>query len=179
MKTNRYFALAAAVCGALALPASADFVAKVMNLSNVEAKGMVQNHPPVMWLKRGQINDIRIGGKWRQEIKGPYTVNFENLGNAGHQYCVWKVEILPGYFNAEGNAVKESDLSRAWYVKLKTTLERSDPSFICETSGQFLGQVKSAQTKGTWNHLEKAMTPQPFRPAEDQGATINFALKSK
>ena len=103
--------------------ASADFVVRVHNQSKVEAKAMVQNHLPIMWLKRGQVSDIRLPGKGMKDIKGEYVVNFQNLANAGHQYCVWKVHVL-----APSNSKD---------VKLDVKLEHSDPAFRCKVSGQF------------------------------------------
>ena len=122
MKSNSAFA-AAALGMLLAPSAFADFVVRVHNQSKVEAKAMVQNNPPIMWLKRGQVSDIRLRGKWIKDIKGEYIVNFQNLANAGHQYCVWKVHVLAPSSSKE--------------VKLDVKLEQSDPAFRCKVSGQF------------------------------------------
>lgn len=169
-------AIAIAALGMLVAPSAlADLVVRVHNQSNVEAKGMVQNHPPIMWLKRGQVNDIRLRGKWVKDIKGDYTVNFENLSNAGHQYCVWKVHVLfPA--NSKGEKFSPKDIGGSLHVKLDVKLEQSDPNFQCEVRGQFTGRVRKSTDRTFWESFEKNL---PWLSTDDQGATLDFALKSK
>src|SRR5277367_4336557 len=107
MKSMRMRPTALAIGGAMLLsiafvmPAKADLVFKMSNQSKVEAKGVGQN-VGIVWLKKGQTEDVRAKGNWTvkscfaglcpAELKYEYTVNFENLSTSSRQYCVWKVK---------------------------------------------------------------------------------------
>jgi hypothetical protein len=142
-----------------ALPAKADLVFKMSNQSNVEAKGVGQN-VGIVWLKKGQTEDIRIKGNWTvkscfaglcpAQIGRKYTVNFENLSTSSQQYCVWEVTVDEPY-GGQGSA---------WgFVNLHAKLIQSDPNFVCEQGGQMSAPYHSS--------------------SQGQGATMNFTVKSK
>ena len=122
-------ALMAAGCGLLAPCAHADWVFRVHNESGVEAKGVVQN-VQVVWLKRGQVNDIRVVGRWDKNFKNMYVVNFENLANAGDQYCVWEVSYYGSTYagGPAGNASGD--------ITITPKLVTQKPGFLCEVAGQ-------------------------------------------
>lgn len=176
--TRRAAALAVAALTTTFAPiALADFVARVHNESNVEAKGIVQNHQPIMWLKRGQAEEIRIRGKWIRDIRGDFVINFENLGNANIQYCLWKMHVnFP--VNSRGEKFTDKDIGGSINVKLDVKLERHEPGFKCEVGGQFLGRVHKESSHGLLKALENVATF-PFQPADDQGATLDFYLRNE
>jgi hypothetical protein len=141
-----------------ALPAKADLVFKMSNQSKVEAKGVGQS-VGIVWLKRGQTEDVRAKGNWTvkscfagtcpAQLASSYVVNFENLGNAAQQYCVWNVK----------RTIQEGSGENWGTVYLEVKLTQSDPNFICETGGQTTAKYHSS--------------------AQGLGATLNFTLKSK
>lgn len=152
-------AFAAAILSAgFALPAHADLAFKMHNLSKIEVKGVVQGER-VLWMKRGQIEDIRVKGDWKNGncwgpcppvIKHEYTVNFENLNTPDVQYCVWKVS----------RTITGGDQGTAWgTVQLSYKLETQKDGFTCEVSGQ--------------------MSAPYHVTSRGQGATMNFILRSK
>jgi hypothetical protein len=148
-------------------PALADLVFRISNQSDVEAKGVVQN-VQVLWLKRGQTNDIRIKGEWGKDIQKEYVVNFENLANAGQQYCVWKLRIT-GPWQKQNEQNYQDPLKTPRYAKLEPSLDQHNPAFSCETGGQYEGRYEASGgslLKGDMWHTD------------GQGATIHFILKS-
>jgi hypothetical protein len=157
---------AAAVSLACMTPAMADLVFRISNQSDVEAKGILQNHQ-VLWLKRGQTNDIRIKGEWKTLPKD-YVVNFENLGNAGQQYCVWKLHVT-GPYSKQNEQVWPQTEKTPKYAGLEPRLETHNPAFSCETGGQYEGRYASAGG---------SLLKGDIWSISDQGATIHFILKS-
>jgi hypothetical protein len=148
----------ATLLAGLALPAHADLVFKMANQSNVEAKGVVQN-TGIVYLKRGQVEDVRAKGNWTvkscfaglcpAQLNSEYTVNFEHLQNAGHQYCVWKV-----------TRVINEGAGSAWgWVQLTAKLIQSDPAYVCEVGGQTQAKYHSS--------------------SQGIGATMNFTVRNK
>ncbi len=153
-------ALAAAGLAMLSTGAKADLVFRFHNLSNVEAKGVMQN-VGIVWLRRGQVEATRAKGDWSRErgcdwyspcpdvLKSEYTANFEHLSNAGFQYCVWKIT----------RRVNRTDnLNLPGTVDITPTLTHQQAGFTCNVSGQM--------TAG-WSYN-----------SEGQGATLDFSVKS-
>ena len=171
MKSQSRMHLIAILTGAVSLacmaPAMADLVLRISNQSDVEAKGVVQN-VQVLWLKRGQTNDIRIKGEWGEEIQKEYVVNFEHLANAGKQFCVWKLRIT-GPWQKQNEQNWQDPAKTPRYAKLEPSLDQHDPAFSCETGGQYEGRYKASGGSLMKGDIWKK---------DGEGATIHFILKT-
>ncbi len=142
--------IAALLCGCLATPAQADLVFRFHNLSQVEAKGVMQNIG-IVWLRRQQVEEVRHKGDWSGHC-GPiqincakilndnYTANFENLSNAGEQYCVWNIK----------RTIHPPKNGALWgSVELTTRLTHEHANYKCTYGGQWTsGYNSDNQGKG-------------------------------
>ncbi|HEY2628978.1 MAG TPA: hypothetical protein VGI57_07610 [Usitatibacter sp.] len=159
-----FAALAAAVSLACMTPAMADLVFRISNQSAGPAKGIVQNQQ-VLWLKPGQTEDIRIKGNWGKEIKPEYVVNFEKLDTSAVQYCIWKLKIS-GPWTKQGEGDWQHPEFTRKYSKLEPNIEKRDPAFQCDVSGQFEGKYPMPGD------------PKNFKTGDNgEGATLQFVLK--
>ncbi|HEY4136166.1 MAG TPA: hypothetical protein VGO34_13245 [Alphaproteobacteria bacterium] len=146
----------AMLCISVAAPAKADYVAKMANQTNIPAKGVMQN-VGIVWLKPGQVEDVRAKGNWTvkscfantcpPELRFPYTVNFENLENANIQYCVWVIN----------RQISEGSGAGWGQVTLSANLTYQAPGFKCQFGGQLTAPYHSS--------------------AQGLGATMNFSVQ--
>ncbi len=119
-----------------ATTAQADLVFRFHNLSNVEAKGIMQN-VGIVWLRRGQVETVKATGDWSSGcsgsmcgsiLKDSYVANFQHLANGNmHQYCVWRIKRTINH--APPGQIDGS-------VTLAIVLEHEDPAYVCNHSGQ-------------------------------------------
>ncbi len=156
--------IAAALFGAtLASPAHADLVFRFHNLSNIEAKGIMQN-VGIVWLRRGQVEEVRAKGDWSGScmlfgsvcdtiLSETYVANFQHLAdNNMHQYCVWRIKRtlqLPAP-NADSGS-----------VRVTVELEQQDPGYVCSYSGQSWAPYNTGKLM------------------QGKGITVDFSVKNK
>lgn len=160
--TKPLITLAAAVLSATFAPtAHADLVFRFHNLSQVEAKGIMQN-VGIVWLRRGQVETVNARGDWSSGcsgsmcgaiLKDTYVANFQHLADGNmHQYCVWRIKRSINH--APKGQVDGS-------VTLTIELEHQDPAYVCNHSGQ----TSASYSTGLFN--------------QGNGMTHDFSMTSK
>ena len=101
-----------------------------------------------------------------KEIRPEYVVNFENLGTSAIQYCIWRLKVTGPWTKQSEQDWQHPERVRK-YAHLEPNLDRRDPAFQCDVSGQFEGKYPMpADLKN-------------FKTGDGgEGATIQFTLRS-